>query len=106
MLGPLVLVFLLAVLLGRLSLERTGWGPALLLLAAPLAALVLVALLGWRAGLVLWALMLGLALFVRWFFVVAASPWVLLLVLPVAAVTLAVLVSVVRKMAQRDPEQG
>lgn len=96
--AQLVLLFLVAVLVGRLLLEPTGVGAVVLAFTAPVLFAVLAALNGWRGALVLLGAFLALALLARLLFAASDRAWVLLLLLPVVASTLAVAASVARQM--------
>ncbi len=92
-----VLVFLLAVVVGRLALERTGIGLVLLWLAVPLVGVVLAAMYG-RAGFVLALVFAATALSARILFANVDAAWALLLLVPVVVVTLLMATHVARTM--------
>lgn len=86
--AQVILVFLLAVLMGRLMLERTGVGQGLLFVAIPLAFVLLAALYGVRPAVVLLVLMLGLAWIVR--FALTLGGWLIVLMIPIVLAVLAI----------------
>lgn len=97
--GVGLLLFLLGVVTGRLILEPSGTGFTVFLVSLPFVLLVLIALFGVGTGILLEAVFAGTALVVRSVVLYAATGWIVLILIPAAAVTLYVLINTIRAMA-------
>ena len=95
-----VLLFLLAVVLGRLMLEPTGTGMVVALIVTPLLGVALVAWQGLRGGVML-LLFVAVMLLARLLFATSESAWVGVLLLPVVLACTLILVSVGRRLMAR-----
>jgi hypothetical protein len=79
-----LLLFVLAVVVGRLLLEPTGVGTAVAILLLPMVALIVVASWGWRVAVVAVPLFVAVALTMRLIFVFALGQgWLVVVLLPV-----------------------
>lgn len=109
--AQVVLVFLLAVVIGRLMLERTGVGQGILFVAIPLAFILLMSLYGARTAAVLVVVMLGVAWLIRAALSIGGGGWIIVLMLPLVVAVLAmathVVVTLVRdRRAQEGADPG
>lgn len=90
------ITLLAGIVVGRLILERTGTGFAILLVALPIVFILLAALFGVGRGAFLVSLFAATALLVR--VVALQSGWVVLLLVPVVGMTFYVLANTIIAM--------
>ncbi len=95
-----VVLFLLGILVGRLSLERTGVGLAFVPVVAVVAFALLASRVGWRVSLALVVAFLVMAAFARFVLFAHPSGWIGLLLLLVVAAVAPMAWNVVRQMRQ------